>query len=89
MRTTTCARGANIATATPGAHGAPDEKTKTMRSLKGNMDAMKLTGIVVAVVLTVPIVANAEPGTLALIEIGLVGVLYMLRRRRLSLDGWR
>jgi hypothetical protein len=53
------------------------------------MDAMKLTGMVVAVVLTVPIAAIAETGTLALIEIGLVGALYMLRRRRLAMDGWR
>lgn len=53
------------------------------------MDAMKLTGMVVAVVLTVPVVANAEPGTLALIEMGLVGALYVLRRRRLALDGLR
>ena len=53
------------------------------------MDAKKLTGTVIAVVLTVPVSASAEPGTLALIEIGLIGMLYVLRRRRLALGGLR
>jgi len=46
------------------------------------MDTKKLTAVLVATVLTVPIIATAEPGTLALIEVGLVGLLCVLRKRR-------
>lgn len=53
------------------------------------MDAKKLTGGLVAVALTAPIIATAQPGTLALIEIGLIGLLYVLRRRRLALEAFR
>ena len=49
------------------------------------MDAKKLTGVLVATVLTVSIATTAEAGTLALIEIGLVGLLFVLRRRRLTM----
>jgi hypothetical protein len=50
--------------------------------MEGNMDAKKFTGLLVAVALTVQIIATAPPGTLALIEIGLLGLLYAVRRRR-------
>ncbi len=49
---------------------------------EGNMDAKKLTGALLALALTASIVATAEAETLAMIEIGLVGMLYVLRRRR-------
>ena len=48
------------------------------------MDAKKLTGVLIAAVLTASIAATAEPGTLAFIELGLIGALYVLRRRRLT-----
>ena len=60
------------------------QKSKTMGD-EGNVDAKKLTGVLVAAVLTVTIAATAEQDTLALIDIGLVGLLYILRRRRLTL----
>lgn len=53
------------------------------------MDAKKLTGVLIAAGLTMSIAATAEPGTLALIEIGLVGALYVLRRRRLTVKASR
>ena len=52
--------------------------------MKGKMDAKKLTGALVAVVLAVPILVNATPATLAVIEVGLIGVLYAIRRRRVT-----
>jgi hypothetical protein len=52
--------------------------------LKGNMDAKKLTGMLIVVVLAVPIIATAPSGTLALIDAGLIGLLYVIRRRRLT-----
>ena len=48
------------------------------------MDAKKLTGMLIAVVLAVPIIATAPSGTLALIDVGLLGLLYVVRRRRLT-----
>ena len=48
------------------------------------MDAKKLTGMLIAVVLAVPIIATAPSGTLALIDVGLIGLLYVIRRRRLT-----
>lgn len=49
---------------------------------KGIMDAKKLAGLLVAVVLVVPMLAHAGPGTLGLIDVGLIGLLYCIRRRR-------
>ena len=46
------------------------------------MDAKKITGMLIAVVLAVPIITTAPSGALALIEVGLVGLLYVVRRRR-------
>ena len=48
------------------------------------MDAKKLTGMLIAVVLAVAIIATVPSGTLALIDVGLVGLLYVIRRRRLT-----
>lgn len=53
------------------------------------MDAKKFTGLLVAVVLAVPIIATAPPGTLALMEIGLVGLFCVMRRRRSTLEAAR
>ena len=53
------------------------------------MDAKKFTGLLVAVVLAVPIIATAPPGTLALMEIGLVGLLFVVRRRRSTVEAAR
>ena len=53
------------------------------------MDAKKLTGVMIAVVLAVPIIATARPGTLALVDIGLIGLLYVVRRRRSALQASR
>ena len=66
----------------------PAKKTNDGRS-KGNMDAKKFTGLLVAVVLAVPIIATAPPGTLALMEIGLVGLFCVMRRRRSTLEAAR
>ncbi len=46
------------------------------------MDAKKLAGVLIAIALAVPIIATASPGTLGLIDIGLIGLLYFVRRRR-------
>jgi hypothetical protein len=46
------------------------------------MDAKKLAGLAMAVALAVWIIVTAPPGTLAMIEVGLIGLLYVLRRRR-------
>jgi hypothetical protein len=46
------------------------------------MDAKKLMGMLVAVALVVPLIANAQTGTLAWIDVGLIGALYVIRRRR-------
>ncbi len=59
------------------------EKRCNVGRWKENMDAKKLTGMMVAVLIAVPIVAAASPEILAWIEIGLVGLLYVVRRRRL------
>ena len=48
------------------------------------MDAKKLGGLMIALVVIVPIIATAPPGTLAWLECGLVGLLYVMRRRRLA-----
>ena len=46
------------------------------------MDVKKIAGLLLAVLLVVPLIATAAPGTLALIDVGLVGLLYVMRRRR-------
>ena len=46
------------------------------------MDAKKVAGLLIAVAVGVPIIATAGPGTLAVIEVGLIGLLYCIRRRR-------
>jgi hypothetical protein len=46
------------------------------------MDAKKLSGALIAVVLTVPIIATAPPSALALLDVALIGALYVVRRRR-------
>ena len=53
------------------------------------MDAKKLTGVLIAVVLAVLIIATARPGTLAWVDVGLIGLLYVVRRRRSGLEASR
>jgi hypothetical protein len=48
------------------------------------MDVKKIAGVFVAFALAVPIIATTSPAALALIDIALVGVLYVIRRRRLA-----
>jgi hypothetical protein len=48
------------------------------------MDVKKLAGLVMAFGLVVMISMTAAPGTLAMIEVGLIGLLYFIRRRRPS-----
>ena len=50
------------------------------------MDAKKLTGVLMAMVLAAPIIATAPPAALALIDVALIGALYVIRRRRLTHD---
>jgi hypothetical protein len=52
--------------------------------MEGNMDAKKLTGMLVAVLVVVPILATAPPSTLALVEAALIGLLFGVRRQRVS-----
>jgi hypothetical protein len=59
-------------------------KDETTRRRKRKMDAKKLAGMMVAVLLAVPIIANAQPEMLAAIDFGLVGLLLFLRRRRIE-----
>jgi hypothetical protein len=40
--------------------------------------------VLIAFVLAVPIIATAPPSALALIDIALIGALYVIRRRRVS-----
>ena len=47
------------------------------------MDVKKFAGLLLALVLAVPFIATAAQGTLALVDIGLIGLLFVVRRRRL------
>lgn len=58
------------------------KKEDEMMGSKGIMDAKKLAGLLIAVAIAAPIVAHAGPGTLGLIDVGLIGLLYCIRRRR-------
>jgi len=49
------------------------------------MDAKKLTGVMLAFLLAISIIATAPPGLLALIDVALIGALYVIRRRRVSI----
>jgi len=53
--------------------------------MKTNMDAKKVSGVLAAAVVAVTIIATASAETLMLIEAGLIGLLYGIRRRRLAL----
>jgi hypothetical protein len=53
------------------------------------MDAKKITGILMAAALTALVAALAPAGTLALMEVGLVGLFYVVRRRRTSFEALR
>jgi hypothetical protein len=53
------------------------------------MDGKKLTGVLIAFTLAALIIATAPPGTLALVDVGLIGLLYFLRRRRTLTAGPR
>jgi len=48
------------------------------------MDAKKITGMLVAVLIAVPLIATAPPGTLALLDVALIGLLFGIRRQRVS-----
>jgi len=61
---------------------APVEK-RTL-GMEGNMDAKKITGMLVAVLIAVPLIATAPPGTLALLDVALIGLLFGIRRQRVS-----
>jgi hypothetical protein len=50
------------------------------------MEAKKLSGVLIAVVLAVPIIANAPPAALALLDVALICALYVIRRRRVTGD---
>jgi hypothetical protein len=50
--------------------------------IQENMDAKKLTGVMIAFVLAASIIATAPPGVLALTDVALIGALYVIRRRR-------
>ena len=54
--------------------------------IEDNMDAKKLTGVLIAFVLAISIIATAPSGVLALIDVALIGALYVIRRRRASKD---
>jgi F0F1-type ATP synthase assembly protein I len=60
-------------------------KKDERREMKVNMDAKKVSGVLVAVVIGVPVIAMASAETLALIEAGLIGLLFGIRRRRAAL----
>ena len=46
------------------------------------MDAKKLAGMLLAAGLSALVAMNASPGVLAMIDVGLIGLLYVLRTRR-------
>jgi xanthosine utilization system XapX-like protein len=46
------------------------------------MDVKKLAGMLIAFSLAVLIIRTAAPGTLAVIDVGLIGLLYVIRSRR-------
>ena len=46
------------------------------------MDVKKLAGFLVALLIAAALIANANPGTLGVLDIGLIGLLYIIRRRR-------
>jgi hypothetical protein len=60
-------------------------KTKT-KGRKGNMDAKKLTAMLIGVLLAVPVLTAASQGTLAVIDVALIGLLYIVRRRRTVME---
>ncbi len=53
------------------------------------MDAKKITGILMAAALTAMVAAVAPARTLALMEVALVGLFYVVRRRRTSFEALR
>jgi hypothetical protein len=46
------------------------------------MDAKKLSGVLIACALAVSIIAAAPPAALAMLDVALIGALYVIRRRR-------
>ena len=54
--------------------------------MKETMDAMKVTGVLVAVVLAGLVGKAAPDGALAWIEVALVGLLYVVRQRRMNIE---
>ena len=50
------------------------------------MDVKSFAGMLIVFVLTVAIIATGSPGTLALLDIGLIGLLYVLRHRRSAIS---
>lgn len=46
------------------------------------MEVKKLAGLLLALLLAVPVIATAPPGALALIDVALIALLYVIRSRR-------
>ena len=53
------------------------------------MDAKTITGVMMAAALTALVATLAPAGTLALMEVALVGLFYVVRRRRMSFEAHR
>ena len=53
------------------------------------MDTKSFTGVLIAVVFAALIIATTHAGTLAWIDVALVGLFYAVRRRRLSTEALR
>jgi hypothetical protein len=74
-----------LQTVKQGALTRPDKNDEAMGD-EGTMDAMKVTGVLIAVVLAGCVVKAAPEGALAWIDVALVGLLYVVRQRRLNVE---
>lgn len=54
-----------------------------------NMDATKLTGVLMSAGLTTLVIMTASPSTLALLDLALIGALYVIRIRRQQQSAYR
>ena len=48
------------------------------------MDVKKLAGLLLTVTIAVPVITAAPPGALALMDVALIALLYVIRCRRWS-----
>jgi hypothetical protein len=53
------------------------------------MDTKSFAGVLIVVGLAALIIATAQAGTLAWIDVALVGLLYGIRRRRITVEAMR